>query len=87
MINARTLTDYKITQTMRILRNAGVYWVDGSGRHNVIKNSKILVIEQSDVLGKYKCISRLIYPWAKENGIDLNNLSEEDKNLIVMKWG
>ena len=27
-----------------------------------------------------------IYPWAKENDIDLNNLSNEDINLIKLFW-
>lgn len=33
-------------------------------------------------------VHRVEYPkWCKEMGIDLNNLSENDISLILMKWG
>lgn len=31
-------------------------------------------------------ITNLVREWAKEINIDLNNLSEDDKTIIVMKW-
>ena len=31
-------------------------------------------------------VDHVIEPWAKEAGIDLENLTEEDKILIQIKW-
>ena len=31
-------------------------------------------------------ITSEIKPWAKENGIDLDNLSDEDVNMIKLVW-
>lgn len=32
-------------------------------------------------------VEHLIRPWAKEMNIDLDNLTEEDVAMIVVKWG
>lgn len=32
-------------------------------------------------------VTEIIIPWAEDMGIDLENLSEDDRFLIVLKWG
>lgn len=45
-----------------------------------------VVLSESKIFGFLFCITPEITSWAKENDIDLANLSEEDENLVVMKW-
>lgn len=67
------------------------YWKIDDNFYMISKN-KIVKVElisndDLDIIDLcYNNISEQISAWAEENGIDLSNLTEEDKVLIVMKW-
>ena len=55
------------------------YSVDSENHDKMYLDEVMWYVHDNDITSEIK-------PWAKENGIDLDNLSDEDVNMIKLVW-
>ena len=86
--NSGTKFWYNNGKLLRIERHDGITFWYGPGKtlHRLDGPAVIWINDENEWWINDKCITHKIVPWAEENNIDLNNLSEDDKLLIKLIW-
>ena len=82
-----TITSY----TAKFYKDGKIHRLDGPAFHSTYNSKSDIMNVDGKIVRKWHIngydVTAEIYPWAKENGIDLYNLTDDDKLLIKLFWG
>ena len=74
----------------KFCKNGKIHRLDGPAYHSTYTSKSDIMYVDDKLVRRWHIngydVTNEIYPWAKENDIDLNNLSEDDKILIKLVW-